>query len=159
MIDQDRLLSFIGMASESVEIQALLKELKAPVPRLKKGDTTANVTLPNLGMDLIFTDEAFFSRRPNLAVGEGALLLTAIMFKSSRVPDYTDYAGALPKDIRFGETPAQVQKKVGGPPKLHDFLPSESWALDGVQLSVRYDDEKTAVEQVSLVKPRTARKG
>jgi hypothetical protein len=75
------------------------------------------------------------------------------------VPDYADYAGTLPKGLVFGETPAQVQKKVGAPPKVHDFLPSESWALDSVQLSVRYDDEKTAVEQVSLVKPRPARKG
>jgi hypothetical protein len=158
MTEQDRIVSLVGKASDSPEVQGWLKELKAPAPRLKKGDTTANVLSPKLGLEVVFTDEAFLTGRRDLAIGEGALLLTAIMLKSSRVPDFADYAGPLPKGIVFGDTPAQVQKKMGAPPKVHNFLPSESWNVDGLQLIVRYDDAKTGVEQVSLSAPRPERK-
>jgi hypothetical protein len=102
MTDQNRLVSLIGKPSDHADVKAWLKELRAPPVRLKKGDTSANVVLPKSGLELVFTDEAFFSRLSD------------------------------------------------------DFLPEESWVLDGLLLSVTYDDDKTAVEQVSLEKPRTS---
>jgi hypothetical protein len=154
MTDQDRFVSLVGKASDSSEVQAWLKELKAAPPRLKKGDTTANVVLPKAGMELVFTDEAFMTGRDDLAIGEGALLLTAVFLKSSRVADFADYAGTLPGGIVFGEAPDQVHKRMGLPETVHASLPKEFWTRDGLQIGVTYDREKTGVKQVTLVMPK-----
>jgi hypothetical protein len=151
--------AMIGKASDSPEIKTWLAELKARQPRLKKGDTSAYVELPKLGLDLIFGDEAFETRRPDLAIGEGALLLTAIMFKSSHYPDYSEYSGPLPMGLAFGVPPAKVHATLGPPAWVHPLLPTERWAFDGVSLIVLYDKQKTAVKQVSVERPRPERKG
>jgi hypothetical protein len=153
MSDENRLIALIEMPSDSPEAAAWMGELKAPEPRLKKGDTDANVTLPELGMELVFTDEAFQNKRSDLAIGEGALLLTAIMFKF-RVPEFKDYAGPLPKGLAWGDTLDQVHKKLGNPAEVHPRMPKEFWTIDGVMLSVRYDKEKTAIKGVTLEVPQ-----
>jgi hypothetical protein len=153
MSDDKRLISLIGMPSDSPEVAAWMGELKAPQPRLKKGDTDANVTLPELGMELVFTDEAFQNKRSDLAIGEGALLLTAIMFKV-RVPDFKDYAGPLPKGLAWSDTLDQVHKKLGNPAKVHPRMPTEFWTFDGAMLTVSYDKPKTTIEEVTLEVPQ-----
>ena len=154
MTDQARLVSLIGQPSDSPDVQTWLQELKAPGPKLKEGDTDAYVSLPLLGMDLVFTDEAFQTRRPDLAIGEGALLLSAIMLKSSEVADYADYNGPLPGGIVFGDAPAEVHRKLGPPESVHDRQPKEFWTLSGLQLTVSYDRPKTKVKQVTLEVPQ-----
>jgi hypothetical protein len=153
MSDEKRLIALIGMPSDSPEVATWMGELKAPQPRLKKGDTDANVTLPELGMELVFTDEGFKNEGSELAIGEGALLLTAIMFKFG-VPGFKDYAGPLPRGLAWGDTLDQVHKKLGNPAKVHPRMPTEFWTLDGARLSVGYDKGKTAIKRVILEVPQ-----
>jgi hypothetical protein len=158
MSDKSRFIALIGKASDSPEMKTWLDELKAPPPRLKKGDTSAHVTLPKQGLELVFGDEAFETGRSDLAIGEGALLLTAIMFKSAHVRDFADYSGPLPMGLAFGESPAKVHEKLGLPERVHPVLPTERWAIDGVRLIVTYDKQKSEVRQVSVERPRPDRK-
>jgi hypothetical protein len=158
MSSKNRFAAMIGKASDSPELKTWLAELKASPPRLKKGDTSAYVTLPKLGLELVFGDEAFETGRADLAIGEGALLLTAVMFKSSHVPDFSEYSGPLPMGLAFGQTPAKVHETMGPPERAHPVLPTERWAFEGARLIVTYDKQKTAVRQVSVERPRPDRK-
>ncbi|HLK41599.1 MAG TPA: hypothetical protein VKU41_32850 [Polyangiaceae bacterium] len=153
MTDVDRLVSLIGQASDSADVKAWLAELKATAPHLKEGDVQAWVAARSAGLDLVFTDEAHRSKRNDLAVGEGALILDAIMFMSSQVPDYAEYQGPLPNGVVFGEPPARVHQKLGTPERLHDRMPKEFWTFRGLQLTITYDKPKTKVRSVSLATP------
>ena len=150
MTDLKRLVSLIGKPSDSAEVGAWLQELNAPQPKLRSGDTDASIPLPGLGLELCFSDEASFYRRSDLAIGEGALLLTTVFLKSSKVPNFLDYAGNLPGGLAFGDTRAEVHSKLGSPKDEHDFLPTEFWSMDGLELSIDYDDNKTRAEQVTI---------
>ena len=152
MIDLNRVFPLFGQASDSAGVAAWLSDLSAPTPKLDSGDVHAWVSVPHLGIDMVFTDEAAFNRRSDLAIGEGALLLASITFRSN-VPDYTDYAGPLPKGILFGDSPDQVHQKLGSPQSVHPRMPKEFWTLNGLKLCVTYDKAKAGAKQVSLELP------
>jgi hypothetical protein len=150
MIDPQRFFHLIGKPSDSPEVAELLSELSAPKPRLKKGDVTTYVSLPSIGLDLVFQDEANHTKRSDLAIGEGALILISVALRSN-VPQYTDYTGPLPEGLTFGDSQVQVHQKLGTPTKVHGFLPKEFWTIRGCKLCVTYDKQKTKAEDVSVI--------
>jgi hypothetical protein len=149
MIDPRRFYKLVGQPSDAPDVQKLLSDLGAPQPKLKRGETTANVPLPKVGVELVFDDEAYHFKRKDLAEGEGALILAEIMLRSD-VPKFKDYAGSLPEGLVFGETAADVHAKLGQPERLHKFLPTEFWTIHGCKFVAEFDKAKTKLREVSI---------
>lgn len=143
----------LGKESSSPEVAALLESFAAPAPRLKQGDVDANVVLKSAGLELVFTDEGHFTHRDDLALGEGALVLTAIMFKSSRVADFNEFTGTLPRGITFADSDQALHTKLGMPEMIHPKQPKEIWTLDGLKLFVTFDQGKGSIKQLTLQAP------
>ena len=86
MIDFSRIIPLFGQPSDSAEVASLLQDLNSSKPKLDSGDVKAWLSAPQHAIDMVFTDEATFHRRADLALGEGALLLTSVALRSN-VPD------------------------------------------------------------------------
>jgi hypothetical protein len=149
MIDPRHFFKLVGQPSDAPDVQKLLSDLGAPRPKLKRGETTANVPLPKVGVELVFDDEAYHFKKQDLAVGEGALILSSIMLRSN-VPKFKDYAGSLPEELVFGESAADVHTKIGQPERLHNFLAKEFWTIQGCKVIAVFNEAKTKLEEVVI---------
>jgi hypothetical protein len=83
MIDGPAMVALLGRASDVAEVKNLVKQLGAKDPKLKRGDTAAYVVADKLGLELVFEDEAYVTKRKDLAIGEGKLFLNSITFKTA----------------------------------------------------------------------------
>lgn len=156
MADGMQFIPLVGKASDSPEIKAWLQQLETKPPKLKRGDVNCHCCVYKEGLELAFIDEADLTMNPDLAIGEGGLFLSSIRFTSSKIPDYTQYAGKLPFGITFEQTQADVHALFGPPPKKHPFLPRERRAMDGVDFIIGYDKSYQFIKECSLALPRPA---
>jgi hypothetical protein len=130
--------SLVGKPSDSAEVRDLLRLGSATDPKLKKGDVRAWVELNSLGLALVFVDEAFFTKRTDLAIGEGALLLSSVTFHTGSDPAYSPYAGALPFGVRFDQSQGELNAQLGPPERSNPRLRLDRWHINGVWYFAKY---------------------
>lgn len=146
-------LSLLKKPSDSLEIQDLLRQGGVKDPKLKKGDVRAWVDLNKLGVALVFVDEAYYTGRDDLAVGEGALILNSITFHSSDNPDFTAFAGDLPLGVKFSQSQSDLLAKLGEPEWSNPRLRKDRWLVDGTRYLVKYADELDRIQTLSIEAP------
>jgi hypothetical protein len=148
------LLEALGKSSSTPEVSGILRQLDATIPlRLKKGDTKVNVPSPKLGIELVFADEAFFLKRRDMAIGEGELLLTAVMFNAEGLGKWKAYAGVLPFALRFSNLPPEVYDRLGRPEWSNDLIGNNRWTKDGRWLFVVFAPDKQSIRRVIVQVP------
>jgi hypothetical protein len=155
MPDGQAIVALLGKSSDSTEVQDLLSQLGAKPPKLKKGDVDAYVVLDKQGLDLMFSDEAYVTKRPDLAIGEGKLLLITAWFKAAEPPKIAAYAEALPHGLNFGKSQADVHQLLGKPEWANPDVRRERWTIGGHQLLVRYTEKMSGLELVIATVPKT----
>ena len=146
-------ISLLGKSSDSPEIQDMLRQAGAKDPKLKKGDVRAWVDLNDLGLALVFADEAFFTREENLAIGEGALILTSITIHSGDDPDFAAFAGVLPLGVEFSQSQRDLLARLGKPEWSNSFLLKDRWLVDGTRFLVQYADDLDRILTFSIQVP------
>jgi hypothetical protein len=155
MPDGQSIVAVLGKSSDSAEVQNLLSQLGAKPPKLKKGDVDAYVVLDKQGLDLMFSDEAYVTKRSDLAIGEGKLLLMTVWFKAAEPPKVAAYAERLPHGLDFSKSQAEVHQLLGKPEWANPDVRRERWTIDGHQVLVRYIENMSGLELVILAVPKT----
>jgi hypothetical protein len=154
MVTTEEFLDALGKPASSPEGQALLRELGVTKPvKLKKGDTKANVPVPKAGVELVFADEAFFFKRKDLAIGEGELLFTSVMFYAEIPGKWKAYPGPLPYGLSFSDPPAKVYEMLGKPEWSNEMIGNNRWSKDGRWLFVVFTPDKQAIQRVIVQIP------
>lgn len=146
-------MSLLGKASDSPEVQAMLSQGGAKDPKLRKGDVNSWVDLNDLGLALVFTDEAHLTGQENLDIGEGALILTSIRFHSGINPDFSAFAGALPLGVKFSQSQADLAATLGKPEYSNALLSKDRWLVDGTWFFANYVDELDRLMTFSMQVP------
>lgn len=140
MTNSTQLIDLIGKPSDAPEVVAWLSKAGGKPPKLKKGDTNANVVLSKLGLELAFDDEAMLFSRKDLAIGEGALILTAVFFDLTKDPKHAAFADPLPFGIAATSSQADMHKLLGKPEESDPDLNLERWTHDGKWVFANYED-------------------
>jgi hypothetical protein len=150
MPDGTAIVAVLGKASDSKEVQDLLRQLGAKPPKLKKGNVDAYVVLDDQGLELLFSDEAYVTKRKDLARGEGKLLLTTAWFKIADPPKVASYAEALPHGLAFTKSKGDVHKLLGKPEwaNADPDIRRERWSVASHKIVVRYTEKLSGLEQV-----------
>jgi hypothetical protein len=157
MMDGPAMVALLGKTSDAPEVKDLIRQLGGKDPKLKKGDTTTYVLADKLGLDLMFSDEAYLTRRPNLAIGEGKLFLTSVRFKTDYPPKVKAYTGTIPHGIAFSSSHAALKKLLGKPHDSDPDLSMDQWLLGGNMVAVRYNDQMSEVKSVVVFVPPKAK--
>lgn len=144
------LLSMLGKSSDSPEVVAWLAQVGARPPKLGDGDFNTGLVLADEGLELTFTDEAKHHKRRDLAIGEGALLLTSVRFNSAEIPDFQAYAAALPFGVAFPMSQAQVQGVLGPPEFTNARLRLDRWTRDGWWVFAQYGKTSGTLSNFSV---------
>jgi hypothetical protein len=132
-MDGNEFVACIGKPEEAPEVQKLLaaagvtKKLKMP-----KGDIEARADLPKQGLSLIFKPEG-----PKSSL----LIFNAAQFFSGAGQHYKRFAGALPAELEFSDTPAEARKKLGKPFKSLPRLGRDIWKRGELQFAITFTDE------------------
>lgn len=148
--------SILGKPSDSPEVQDLLRQGGGKAPKLKKGDFDAYSEMKSVGIQLAFADEAYLTKNPNLARGEGALLLWSVKFCSADYPGYTAFDGVLPLGVQFAHGKAQMGARLGAPEWSNPNLGKERWLVDGIQYAARYVDGADRILEFTMQVPMPA---
>jgi hypothetical protein len=139
----------LGKTLESDEMKALLQKLGNPTPRY---NSRGRWTLPQDGMCIIFDlpdDKPFTKKNENFLFFSCVQLFT----KSPQNGIKSPFMGELPDGIHFGDTPAEVRKKLGKPKVSPRGLNLDIWDYNKLSLSVHYKIKEITVEMVALQIP------
>jgi hypothetical protein len=147
--------SLLDKSSDHPEIQIILSALAVAPPKLKKGDVDSYADAKSLGVYLTFRDEGNLRNDPQVAIGEGALILIAIGYQTSGVAGYTTYSGSLPFGITFQMQRQDVHSLLGPPEKTVAPLFKDRWTRDGVRFQVQFAKDFGPIQscQASLPLP------
>lgn len=146
-------MDLIGKTAASPEVERALQEFGAKPPKLKKGDVQANVTVPNAGLEFAFVDEAFFYKRKDLAIGEGDLILTTVMFYADDPGKWTGYAKPLPFDLSFSQTIPAVIEHLGPPEVTIERMGIRRWRKQDRWLFVVSKADKHSIRRIAVQIP------
>ncbi len=146
-------MSLLGKPSDDTDVVALLQQGGAKPPKLKRGEVNDWVELKPIGAQLVFADEAYQTSSDSMARGEGALLLSGVLFFPEGYLDYDGFDGVLPLGLVFSQSQAVTRAKLGEPEWKNPALRADRWVVDGVQVRVQYDESLDAIETVSMALP------
>lgn len=144
-------LNLLGKASDDANVQAWLNQLGAKSPKLKKGDTDAYVQVTHLGMEIVFTDEAFHTQNDNLAIGEGALIFTAIILYVASNDTHDIYSEPLPFGIQPQYTAKELKDFLGAPEVSNVRLRQDNWTVDGFKMAAKYAKDSHVLRYIFQV--------
>lgn len=85
--------------------------------KLDRGLEIYTISAPALGLDFTFKDAGLVSERDHHKVGDGPFLMTQCSFWGHE-EECEIYQGALWKDLRFSDTLADVEGKLGAPTRV-----------------------------------------
>lgn len=127
------LIACLRKTDDSPEIVALLAQLGVKKkPKMPRDDIDARVDLLKQGLTLIFKPEGPKSSK---------LALVALQFVSEDEEDYETYAGTLPDKLQFGDTQAEVIKKMGKPTESKKPLRWDRWKTKTLVKTASYTKE------------------
>jgi hypothetical protein len=123
------------------------------VPKLKDDDTDVNVNLYDAGLWLALTDEAFFHKRKDVAVGTGPLIISNVTVYCVPTPEFKAYKGELPFGLLPSDDREMVHKKLGKPALEIKRRRLDRWTIDGVWTFIQYTADLRAIDNLSLQAP------
>ncbi len=146
-------LSLLGRPSDSPEIQDLLRQAGVKDPKLKKGEVRDWLDLNDMGLALVFTDEAFLTGEKELAIGEGALILTSITFHSGGDPAFSAFAGNLPLGVKFTQSQSDLAAKLGVPERSNPRRRQDRWMIEKVAFYAKYSEKLDRIQVFGIFVP------
>jgi hypothetical protein len=104
--------------------------------KLDSGLEVYNFSEPAVGLDLTFKDEGVVRERAYHDAGDGPFLLTQCAFWGHE-EGYESYKGPLFEGLRFSDTVAEAQRKLG-PPSRVGRMDIHFWELPEFRLTVQW---------------------
>ncbi len=144
-MDSEEFVACVGKPEDAPEVQRLFaaigfkKKLKMP-----KDDIDARIDLLKQGVTLIFEPEGPKSSR---------LVMSGVQFFSDAEEDYKTFQGALPGQVLFSDTQAEVLAKLGKPSFSKKALRYDAWRSSGRLLTVGYAKKDQRISMVSVELP------
>jgi hypothetical protein len=141
MMDSKEFIACIGKPEDAPEVQRVLagigftKKLKMP-----KDDIDARVTMPQMGLSLVFKPEGPKSSR---------LVLNAAQFISDTEKGNMSFPGALPAKLVFSDGQVEARVKLGKPFDTKPALRRDIWKLENLNLAIKYS--KDAPHKIAVV--------
>ena len=130
---------------DSPEITALLTQLGVKKkPKMPKDDIEARVDLPKQGLSLIFKPEGPKTSK---------LALAAVQFISDLEEGYKTFAGTLPDKLQFGDTQAEVIKKLGKPTESKKQFRLDRWKTKTLVRTAEYSKEGLKLSMFTVHAP------
>lgn len=145
-------LPYLGKTDDMDEIIKLLAQLGVSKhPKLKKGEMSVFVELPQQGLVLVFSREQ-----------EGKtskLTLTDLQFYSEAFGHgFSSFAGQLPHGLMLTDLKDEVRRKLGEPKVANDEMGVDIWTFDGYNLPVEFRPATGAIRLLHLsLPPKSAR--
>jgi hypothetical protein len=132
-------------SDDSPEITALLTRLGVKKkPKMPKDDIEARINLPKQGLSLIFLPEG-----PKT----GKLALAAVQFVSDAEEGFKTFAGALPDKLQFGDTQADVIKKLGKPSESKKKFRLDRWKTKTLVTTADYSKKDLRLSLLTVHAP------
>jgi hypothetical protein len=153
-MDYRQWIDLFGKTTDDPKVQDSLKGAGVNLPlKLEEDDTDVRIDLKNTGITLVFTDEAFFHRRDDLAIGEGTLILTQVilMLQHSRA---SLYKGPLPFGLERDDSQEDLRGRFGAPARENPRFLWDEWRLDDLILSATYVKDLKSLSRVGIRLPR-----
>lgn len=141
-------LPYLGKTDDTGEIINLLAQLGVTKhPKLKKGDLSVFVELPQQGLVLVF------SRQEQGKTS--ALALTDLQFYSEAFGHgYSSFAGQLPQGLVLTDLQGEVRRKLGEPEIANDKMGIDNWSFDGYEVTVEFRPATGAIRLLHLSAPQ-----
>jgi len=130
-------IALIGKLIEAPEVQAALKEfeISANGPRMKSG--YGDQPVPKAGVTI------FFKTAPPRRTKQ----VTDIQFSREGLEGGSPYTGTLPHDVRWDETCAQLNQRLG--PATHTaMVENQRWEFGDRYMTVDFTQDWSAIKKV-----------
>lgn len=114
-----------GLKGVGVELQSI----KMPVD-----DYRTYVERLSEGVSLVFTDEAFFLGKGDMAIGTGDVFFSGLFLYPEGKDGYSQYPAPLPFGLRFEDSADVVRARLGVPEwhrETEGKLIADRWTVDG----------------------------
>ena len=145
--------SLFGLPSSDDKVRHLLRELGVTqVPSLNDGDTDVYVERKDLGLFLVFTDEAYFKKTDD-PIGKGPVVLTNVTVYCEATPDFKAYQGPLPFGLHVTGDRQAALKALGQPEEEIDDLNIDRWTINGAWVFIKYNEDLKSMVDFSFQTP------
>jgi len=129
----------------------LLKENITPDElEIEDDDISVYKNISGQGISLVFTDEAYYFAKDNMAIGEGAPVLTELSLWLLKSNDGTIYKGPLPFDLQQNFPRSSLAKQFGVPIDSGDDPWWDEWKIGRYALIVEYTEDEQSIYSISL---------
>ncbi|QEI07299.1 hypothetical protein FXN63_16680 [Pigmentiphaga aceris] len=147
------ILSLLGTRADDERVQALLTRLGTPLrPKLPVEDYRFHdwIMIPELGIELGFSDSQLQSGGFFYLWGSGDILLTQVYFYAN-FEGIDPYQGELPYGLSMEDSRDAVRAKLAAfEASRHSGL-KDTWDVDGYRMSVTYDEDELAVAGIACL--------
>jgi hypothetical protein len=152
-MDPITFIQLLGASADDPSVKNLLASSGArDLPKLKKGDTKAYVTIHDKGIFFVFTDEAFFRKARGVKIGVGPLLLTNVTLICAKT-GYNRYVDPLPFGLNCSDGRDVVRAKLGPPEMSIDRRRLDRWTRERVWVYVSYTADLQSIESMTVQLP------
>ncbi|QIW16165.1 hypothetical protein A4G20_07390 [Pasteurellaceae bacterium RH1A] len=152
------LFKHLGTSTDSPSFKSLLRDSLGsqdfpsfePEDEDDNPDVYAWVLVADKGLELGFTDKAYFDGKPDCAWFSDGAILSQLYFYC-HFDDIEAYEGALPYDITWQDDRAAVLKKMqAATGQLRQSEHSDVWEFDGYLITVNYNQASQLAERVVI---------
>lgn len=146
-------IEFFGRPADHPDLFSVLKDTGVgETPVVARDETDVRIDVGDSGITLIFTDEAFFYLRDDMAMGEQPPILTGVIMML-RHPKEPLYTGPLPFGIERGDSKDALRRRFGTPVKENERFRWDQWRVDDLLLLATYVKDLSALARVSIMLP------
>jgi len=117
---------------------------------VEKDDISVVKNVSGKGITLVFSDEAYLHKRDDMAIGEGAPILSEFSLWLQESEDGSVYTGPLPFNLQRDNSRVELRKQFGEPVSSDDDPPWDQWSVDNLVLTVEYNEDEKSLSTVSL---------
>lgn len=140
--------ALLGKHDKDVEVQSLMASLglSGKKIKLKRGDFEVAFEAEMYGTDVNFADPqgvTVFREVP-----DGALVVSAIFFYAEGVQGHKQFGGTLPHGVRFTQSRADLQSKLGAVTWSSPALPIDRWTFSDHDLTVWFSPSTTLISHL-----------
>jgi hypothetical protein len=121
------IMALCGKSSKDLEVIEFLKSLGfQKSPKCPSGEYNAYVGFKQLGLCLLFEDEAML-KQEDKPLGKSPLILIGCFFYAAGEERYKEYAGIFPENIKFSDSIKEIADKLGTPEFVREKKQCYSW--------------------------------
>jgi hypothetical protein len=147
------ILMLLGTPADDERAKALFARLDLPrAPRLPVDDYRFHdwVMIPELGIELGFSDSQLQAGAPFYLWGSGQALLTQVYFYAD-FDGIDPYAGELPFGLQMSDDRDTVREKLAAFEATRHSGLNDTWDVDGYRMGITFDDDELAIARISCV--------